>query len=70
MEPVLYLVQPPPAPKAEVWPSIAAASTELRRLRHLYAVPSRLAHAESAPPGDVGDHRRRPGENGDDRATA
>jgi hypothetical protein len=39
MEPYLHLVAWP-AERRPVWPSIAVASSELRRRRHLQAVPA------------------------------
>jgi hypothetical protein len=38
-------------PEPLKWPSIAAASTELRRPRHLHVVPSAAPKSRSAAPG-------------------
>ena len=60
MEPLLHLQ--PLAPKENAWPSIAAASAELRRPRHLRAFSPRPTRSTPhlAP---LGDRRDRSSEN-------
>jgi hypothetical protein len=62
MEPHLHLVTAP-GERPLVWPSIAAASSELRRPRHLQAVPARRRTPSSpvrvAPPEPTSPFDRR-----------
>jgi hypothetical protein len=61
MEPVLHHVQSP-APNENAWPSIAAASSELRRPRPLRAFSPRPTR-KNASPGPLGRPRERSSEN-------